>query len=169
MRKQFYLDIVERLKLIVSDQDVPIIKHYDLWNLQLNPDWTEQFRFPAVFLQFNPISWKVLGRKRQDAIVDFNLHICNQTKARSSDKSPFRDKALAHLDLIDAIHYWLTGFRGDYFGSIYRISSAQPNYYLDTIRHVETYRMQLVDDTAVRETTHLGQGDRLVLNISFDN
>jgi hypothetical protein len=167
MRKQFYLDLCNRLDLIRDLADEKIFKHYDLWNQQLNPDFGEEFPMPAVFLEFLPIQWKTLGKFRQQTLLQFNLHVCTATMQRGSSKSPYRDKILGHLDLLDAIHLWLTGWRGAYFNSVTRTASRQDHYYSNVIDHIETYRTLLVDDSAQRTFVVKEDPNALIVNIEL--
>jgi hypothetical protein len=85
-------------------------------------------------------------------------------KAKSSYEGQFSDRFLEHLDLLDLIHFWLTGWNGENFGSLSRISSQQDHFHSDIIKHVETYKCIVQDGTAMREFTKV-EGDILVVKI----
>jgi hypothetical protein len=78
-----------------------------------------------------------------------------------------QEKGLAHLELLDAIHYWLSGWDkcGDYFGGMTRVNSDFDHNHNAIVAHVETYKVRLVDDSAVRPFT-LIRGDLLKLVLS---
>jgi len=149
MRATFFLDIVNKLKSIVDNDNKPVIKHFDLWNEQIAHGNDGQiFAMPAIFIEYNPIKWEQLGALRQTASVSFNLIIVSETKARSSDNSPTQDKALAHLQLIGIVHKCLQNWNGDYFGSLTRTDSVHNHDFTNILAHVETYRSKMIDDSA---------------------
>ena len=103
-RKTFYEDLTERLKLIVS-ANVPVFKTIDVWNRQLDADWSgDAVKFPALFLEYLPCTWKSMGKKIQQC-DDFRvrLHVVTQTVARSKEGSLSKDKALEHFEIIDEV------------------------------------------------------------------
>lgn len=159
-RKQFYLDLGKYIfETMNPNIDTPI-QHFDLWNDQTGPDYKTGFKTPAAFLEFNPIQWQSLGGRKQQANISFNLHIVDKVNSQTSYNSPLRDNNLAHLDLLDKLHYYLTGFRGDYFTSLSRTASVQDHYFDALIKHVETYKTKFTTDSAVRSKV-VKEGDLL--------
>ncbi|MBR3571668.1 MAG: hypothetical protein IKN99_00215, partial [Bacteroidales bacterium] len=68
MKKQLYLAIKNRLKNIPGADGQPLFKHFDLWNQQV--EFIEQetpFQTPAIFVEFQPLQWRTLGNRVQDA------------------------------------------------------------------------------------------------------
>jgi hypothetical protein len=167
IRKSFYLDTVERLKLIVDDNDQPVIKTIDLWNEQWQfIDKIPAFAFPAVFIGFKQMTWTQLGKHRQSADALIEIHVGSYSLAETKNGSVNQEKALAHLDLLDAIHYWLSGWDkcGDYFGGMTRVNSEFDHNHNATVAHVETYKVRMIDDSAVRLFSVV-QGDLLKLTL----
>jgi len=167
IRADFYNRIAERLTSIVDESDAPVIKHFDFWNNQYNDDFREVFAHPAVFLHIKEMSWQSTGKHRQLGQMEFDLHIASSTKAKSAFDRQFTNRWLAHLEMIDTIHYWLAGWQAGPFGSLQRIRSQHDDLYGDIIKHVETYRCTAVDVAAMRTYTRQ-LGDKLVITLKMD-
>ncbi|MDP2723189.1 MAG: hypothetical protein Q8O72_10555 [Bacteroidales bacterium] len=160
----FYTLLAARLLNIKNEEGVSIIQHIDFWNQQFNEDWKSPFGFPAVFLEYKTIPWQTVGRHKQLAELQFDLHIASTTKAKSQFNSQFTTRWLEHLQLIDAIHYWLSGFNGTFFGSISRTGLTPDHFYGDIINHVMSFRCTMADTSAMRVYTRV-EGDILVLTL----
>jgi len=160
MRKQFFLDLITRLKTIKNDDDYynpsDAIKHFDLWNN--NTEYLQQsnvFAFPAVFIEFLPIVWHNIGKKTQQADLDFRLHILTESLALSADNSQFQSQALTHLDLIDRINYCLAQWEGtDYTALISRTQSLTDNNHNSILHNIEVFRTRIEDNSACFIPTH---------------
>ncbi|MFK5855390.1 MAG: hypothetical protein QM503_04605 [Bacteroidota bacterium] len=163
----FYKQLATRLLNIKDAEDKSIIKHIDFWNEQYNGDWKEVFNHPAVFLEFKSIPWQSTGRHKQLGQMYFDLHIASSTKAKSSYKGQFTDLFLEHLQLNDLIHYWLTGWNGDFFGSVSRTNFATDHIYGDIIKHVQSFKCTITDKVAMRSFTRV-EGDKLVVNLDIE-
>ena len=161
---EFYKQLAEKLQGIVDQNNKSVIKHIDLWNQQYNDDYKEVFEHPAVFLEFKSVPMQSTGRHKQTGVMHFDLHIASTTKAKSGYNSQFTDRFLQHLELLDAINYWLTGWRGDFFSSISRTGIAPDHFYGDVIKHIVSYRCFVADDSAMHNYTIL-EGDKLVIDI----
>lgn len=171
VRKQFYLDVVSRLNSIVGDNDKPLIKTIDLWNEQWNfLDKIPAFAFPAVFIGFKSLPWTQLGKRRQscDAIIEF--HVGSYSLAETKNGCINQNKGLAHLDLLDILHFWLSGWSAEsnYFGSLTRVNSDFDHNHNAVVAHVESFKVRLVDDSAVKPIALVG-GDILKIVISNGN
>ncbi|MBQ7820457.1 MAG: hypothetical protein IJ341_12260 [Bacteroidales bacterium] len=102
MRKQLYKFIEERLN------ELGDIKHIDIWNNQLTyPEEEQAFDTPAVFVEFAPIKWDLLGRGAREADVTFVLHI-----ATDSREEKWSDN-IEVFDLLDKISGALIGQYND--------------------------------------------------------
>ena len=67
MRRQLYLDIKNRLQSIIGEDEQPLIKHFDLWNRQV--EFIEEetpFECPAVFVEFDRLDWRTIGNRHQE-------------------------------------------------------------------------------------------------------
>jgi len=117
MRKQLYLAIISQLKLIqLNDQGKYItattldnkkssIKHFDIWNNNLQYiEETPPFDCPAVFLQFQPITWEARSKGVRGADVSVTLHVVTANRAPSAKELNHETKALEFFDLLDAIN-----------------------------------------------------------------
>jgi len=150
----FYLAIMNRLIA-----KVPEINYFDWWNNQLNNEEEDlPFNFPAIFMEYDPINWQTLGRKRQAAIVTFRLYIAidNLMEKSSNEKEKIREGALKDTDIISCIFKALQGYNGGgCFGSITR-NNEIPDHNSDAIQvPVLEFRTRLVDNYAQPETIKL--------------
>ncbi len=161
---QFYTTLAARLLNIQDANSVSIIKHIDLWNQQYNDDFKEVFGHPAVFLEYKSIPFKTIGRHQQLATMQFDLHVASSTKAKSSYEAQFTDRFLQHLDLLDLINFWLTGWHGDFFGSLSRTAITHDHFYGDVIKHIISYQCTVNDVSAVHTYAKV-MGDKLVVKI----
>ena len=104
MRKLIYLSLIGRLKGLKDDAGQPEVKHFDLWNEQVEfIEQEEPFGIPAVFVEFRPVRWATLGGMVQQADVDIRLHIVTRWKGSAKDGSLFLTDALERFDLLDRI------------------------------------------------------------------
>ena len=163
MRKQLYLAIISQLKLIqLNDQGKYItattlddkkssIKHFDIWNNNLQYiEETPPFDCPAVFLQFQPITWEARSKGVRGADVSVTLHVITANRTPSAKELNHETKALAFFDLLDAINYNLYNLKGDFFRYLTSISSATDHDHDDLIDSMETYSVQVTDNSAVK-------------------
>lgn len=176
VRTKLYKAIGKRLELITDEAGTKIIKHIDLWNNQFDADQAQPTTFPAVYLQFMPISWQTTGRHKQMATVNFTLHIANTTKTRSEFNQQFTDRFLAHLELLDIIHKWITGFNSsldpdheDFFGSMSRTASTHDHFHGDILVHQESFICNVKDTSAmieqIKTSATLVIEDELILSL----
>jgi len=161
---EFYKLLAAKLLNIENQDGESIIKHIDFWNQQFNEDWKTPFNFPAVFLEYKTIPFQSTGQHRQLAQLQFDLHVASTTKAKSQYDQQFTDRWLAHLQLIDLIQYWLTGFNGSFFGSISRTAITPDHFYGDIINHVMSFKCTLTDTAAMRSFTKV-EGDKLIISL----
>ena len=104
MRKLIYLSLIGRLKGLKDDAGQPEVKHFDLWNEQVEfIEQEEPFGILAVFVEFRPVRWATLGGMVQQADVDIRLHIVTRWKGSAKDGSLFLTDALERFDLLDRI------------------------------------------------------------------
>jgi hypothetical protein len=142
MRKQLFLDIQDILKSIKDDNDQQVIKHFDLWNQ--NVEFIEQdtpFEFPAVFIEFPPIPWQPLGQRTSQAEMIFRLHIVTQWLRVTAEYSPEQTEALEYLDLPEKIYNAIqcsAASESNGFMCINTITNHNHETILDTI---EEYKM----------------------------
>ena len=105
MRKFIYRSIVDQLKTILDNQDNPSIKHFDIWNNNLaHIEQEHPFLTPAVFVEFQPIQWKLDGNKVREATVNIALHVINQCNAPTSDEGDYVETSLLFFDLLTKIN-----------------------------------------------------------------
>ena len=165
MRKQHYQSIIAQLKLIqcgqggmppfitasTLDNAKSAIKHFDVWNNQVRYIGDElPFALPAIFLQFQPITWEQRSKGVRAADVSLTLHIITANRAPSANKHGYETKALEFFDLLDAINANLYGLKADYFRNLVSTSSATDHDHDELIDSQETYTVQLTDKSAVR-------------------
>lgn len=155
----FYQTILDRLMADTVDLPSLGIKHFDLWNHQLDESEEDEelpFLYPAAFLEIEPLQWDTLGRRLQSADCTFNIYVgCEVIPETSSRESqPIRDAGLAHLALMDGITQRLFGFNdGDRIGTISR-TTDKPDYFHGSIQvHVISFKCRLTDKIAVKPLT----------------
>ncbi|MCX6277680.1 MAG: hypothetical protein NT004_06265 [Bacteroidetes bacterium] len=170
MRKQFYLDLVERLKgiVLVSDGAVetPLIKHFDLWNKQLEFLQKERpFNFPAVFVEFGQLEYRQLGLQAQEADLTVRLHIVSKTLTGSADSAVYQHTFLSHLDLIDTIHYCLACWNTDYSGPMIRIQGIPNHDHEQIIEEIEVYKLKITDMSGVRRVLEVKATPQFTANL----
>lgn len=146
MRKKLYLAIIERLKELTDEHGNRLIKHFDLWNM--NVEFIEletAFEMPAVFVEFTPIEWKTLGGGVQQANVSLNLHVVTAYSGSAAEGSDFQTDAIAYFDLLDKIHHHLFGLKGTGFNALKRTGSATNHNHEEIIESIETYETMVID------------------------
>jgi len=150
MRKQFYLDIKNRLKSVRDENGEQLFKHFDLWNKQV--EFIEQetlFQCPAVFVEFSPMQWKTIGNRVQDAQLTTRLHIVTDWYAQTADYSPTEEQALEFLDVIDRTVAVMQGFTASKTNGWMRSLSITNHDHERYVDNVEEYICNLRDTSAV--------------------
>jgi hypothetical protein len=151
MRKKLYLDIKERLKEINNKEGEQLLKHFDLWNRQV--EFIEQetpFACPALFVEFSPMSWSTLGYRVQEAVLTVRLHIVTEWYAGTADYSPTEGQALEFLDIIDLVVASLQGFATEYTNTWMRTRSITNHDHERYVDNIEEYECCLRDVSAIR-------------------
>lgn len=161
MRKQLYQAVCNRLKLIQTDpegnyfvaaqvnDDLAAIRHFDLWNQQL--DWLDEeqpFNTPALFIEFLPINWRHQGQGVRDASVTLNLHVVTRRNMPTRAGSPYAVDALGFFALLDAINLCLHGFKGEQFGAFTGEQSVTSADFDELMHSTETYTTLVTDTSA---------------------
>ena len=147
MRKQLYLDIKGKIKAIKDENDEQIIKHFDIWNQQV--DFLEQetpFAYPAMFIEFEPIQWQMLGNRMQQAELTVKIHIVTRWLAQTADYSPTESDALDYLDLPDKIFVALQGAAVTASNGFMRTASFINHNHADILDSIEVYKT-LINNT----------------------
>jgi hypothetical protein len=152
MRKQLYLDVKSRLQEILGADGMPLFRHFDLWNRQV--EFMEQetpFNCPAVFVEFSPMEWRTLGNRVQATEATVRLHIVTEWYAGTAFNSPTEIPSLEFLDIADRAVAALQGFSTPYMGSWMRSRSVTNHDHERYVDNVEEYRCDLRDGSATRE------------------
>lgn len=150
MKKQLYLDIKNRLKTIQDDNGEQLLKHFDLWNQQV--DFIEQetpFDCPAVFIEFMSHKWKTLGNRVQDTDLIVRFHIVTKWYAGTADYSPTEDQALEYLDIVDKVVAAMHGFTATGTNSFMRTQTVPNHNHERYVDNIEEYICNLRDTSAV--------------------
>lgn len=166
MRKQLYKDLKDRLKRLIFDDGGDIIfvseerikqleeaqktpdfaiKHFGLWNRQVEFIEQETFPMPAVFIEFGKISWHHQQGGLQDAELTLALHVLTSAKPEGYDGAEF------HLDLLDSINRCLHGFEGESFGSMKRSASIPCHDHEEILDDTEVFQTMVYDRSAMKE------------------
>lgn len=137
MRKLIYLSLIDRLKRLTDEAGQPALRHFDLWNEQVEfIEQEEPFDTPAVFVEFRPVRWTTLGGLAQQADVDIRLHIVTRWKGSAKDGSVFQTDALerfAMLDRIDNALFNLQGADGGTSFCMFRRTGSSTNHNHDEL------------------------------------
>lgn len=146
----FYKTVMDR----VLDA-VPEVKYFDMFNDQFNNESDElPFEVPAVFIEILPIEWMSLGRKAQEAEVDFNIHIGTESLSETSnlETDKERNAGLYHLQLADKVFTALHGLTAQGIGSISRRGTIPDNNHGQGIVTIIPFKCRLFDDFAIAAT-----------------
>ncbi len=150
MRKQLYLDIKNKIKAIKDDNDLQLIKHFDIWNQQV--DFLEAetpFEYPAVFIEFEPIQWQTQANRVQQAELLVKIHIVTRWFAQTADYSPTEDISLNYLDIPDKIFIAIQGTATTNSGGLMRISSIVNHNHGDILDSIEVYKTLITNTLAM--------------------
>lgn len=157
MRKKLYLAIIERLKTIQDETGAPVIKHFDLWNQNVEFINQEQpSYFPLCFIEFLPIKWEHLSGGVRQAALTIRLHIVSQWMYPTEDGSGFQEKGLAYLDLLDDVNAALHKFSGEGFGSFSCTKSVTNHNHQGIIEDIEEF-VTCVKEESARRTMKLSE------------
>lgn len=146
MRKQLYLAVIERLKTLTDSYGEPIIRHFDLWNH--NVEFIEQesiFDMPAVFIEFAPITWKNLQGPVQEADITIKLHIATRWEDLSADGTESQEQALQLFDMLDNIKKTLSGLQGPGYNGFKRVGSDTNHDHEEIVESIETFQVHVID------------------------
>lgn len=174
MRKQIYLAIIERLKCVVkvdgviqfippeeieTMQEPPerVILHFSLWNNNLEKLEQEKgYRFPAIFIEFEVITWEQMGNRTMSGDARIRLHIVTHTLTTPEDGSLYQGQALEYFDLLDAVGAAMQGFAGMNFNGFQLVESLTDHEHPEDIYHnEECFVTRITNTSAVRKPTKL--------------
>ncbi|MDR2652065.1 MAG: hypothetical protein LBC68_07080 [Prevotellaceae bacterium] len=160
MRKFIYLSIVERLSELKNPDGEQLIKHFDLWNNNLEYIEDEQpFNTPAVFVEFQSINWRYQANKLYNTdLVAIRLHIVTQRNAPSAHNSEYEEHAIAFFDIIDLIRKTLIGFEckneTGVHGPLFNVQSDTDNNAAELRNDIEIFTCTATDYSFVDEPKH---------------
>ncbi|MDR0559117.1 MAG: hypothetical protein LBG92_03040 [Prevotellaceae bacterium] len=154
MRKFIYKSIVNRLKQLVDARENQIIKHFDLYNQNINIIIeNEAFHTPAVFVEFADIEWQHQSIGVRDAQVTVRLHVFTQRAAPAPDELDYAEQSLDFFDLLTDINTCLHGLtRTAYLfthDAITSVASKTDNNFAELRHDVETFACHAQDASAV--------------------
>jgi len=140
--------------IIIEDPEEldPAIKHFDLWNNQLETIEDEcPFNLPAVFIEFAPIQWRHNLQGVREADVTVNLHILVREVAPTKDGGQYEDQAFAFLELPNAVNLALHGLTGTGFDALTSKASVTDHYYSEIMHLQESFSCHVSDTSAKKE------------------
>ncbi|MDO9255423.1 MAG: hypothetical protein Q7U54_07925 [Bacteroidales bacterium] len=139
----------------IQPPSIPVIKQIGWWNEQWQfEQQNPALKFPCVFIELVSFPWEQLGNKVQQANAVIKFHIGSRT---------LDDDSVDHLDLIEIINYWITGFQGTNFGSFTRTAFEADHNHDSLVAHSLTYKVRVQDNTAIRPRVRV-EGDLLVID-----
>lgn len=146
MRKQLYIDIVEKLKTINNAELTQLFKHFDLWNQNVEFIQEETpFEFPACFIEFLPIAWETIGGRIQQATINIRLHIVTAWYISTADNNPLHEQSLEYLDIPDRVMKALQSEAVPQTNGWMRVSSVINHNHGTIIDSVEEYKTHVTD------------------------
>jgi hypothetical protein len=152
MRKQLYQFLITLLQGIKDDKQVSLIKHIDLWNMNVEfADLGEIFQTPAVFIEFGEISYESFrssGGTSQRGELTVSLHIVTRALASSSSHSSNQAIALEFFDLVDKVHAALDAKSAPGIGALRRITSVTNHNHGELLETIEIYTASVKDSSA---------------------
>ncbi|MDD3688355.1 MAG: hypothetical protein PHE56_16545 [Bacteroidales bacterium] len=154
MKKQLYLDIVNRLKTILNEDETTLFKHFDLFNRQV--EFLEQetpFEFPAVFIEFVPHQWQTMQMKQQQSDIVVRIHIVTQWFAQTADYSPLSSQSLDYLDLPGRVLIAMQSKDATQSNSFMRVRSVPNHNHVGLLDNIEEYQCRIFDNTAIKQLT----------------
>ena len=135
MRRLLFESICSKLQT-----DLPEIKYYDLWNE--NMDGIEQgiiFDTPAVFIEFDPISFTSQARGVPRHPITITLHVVTRYTPQRPTRSGYASEAFQHLELLERIELALIGLSGEGFSAL-QLSSAEMDHNHEELQnHIERF------------------------------
>jgi len=150
MKKQLFLDIQKRLADIKDNENKAVIKHFDLWNRQIEFIQAETpFEFPAVFIEFMPHNWITKGRSLQQSVIKIRLHIVTRWFAQTAKYSPSQAQALEYLDLSEVVLKHLTRMAATQSNGFVRVASIPNHNHGGILDSIEEYETAIWSDSAV--------------------
>jgi hypothetical protein len=144
MRKELFVAICDALKGIQNEHS---IEHVDLWNN--NVIFIEEetpFQMPAVFVEFDQISWSDQGDGEFKSKPTVKLHVVSRWEGSAADGSEYRGDALDVFDLLEDILFALTDLSGESFHKLQRIGSITNHDHEEIIENIEVYQCIAFDN-----------------------
>lgn len=135
MRRMLYERICAKLQ-----KDLPEVKHYDLWNENMdNLDQGGIFDTPAVFLEFDPISFTSQARGIPRCPITLTLHVITRYTPQRPTRSGYAPEALQHLELLERIEMALIGLSGEGFSALQLVSAELGHNHTALQNHLERF------------------------------
>jgi hypothetical protein len=133
MKKEFINDIEIRLRA-----RVPEMVTFGVFNNQFENEPNEiPFRYPAIFIEFQELTYRSETFGSQKIDLEFILHV-GFTQLREN---------LSYFDTIQNVGVALHGFAGSYFSEITRLRAIPDNNHGNVIVWQITFRTTLTDET----------------------
>lgn len=160
----FYESIMHRLMVQTPSLGIAYFNYY--FGQDEEEEQNIPFARPAVLMEYNPMEFASVGQHRQETETTFRLHVLSDVipEFDHTTAQAIRDDAHAHLQLLDALNKRLTGYNGDGFGSIARVSVDPYIANGQVIKHIITYRVRLRDDSAKRIYEPAEVDQEIILN-----
>ena len=154
MRSRLYTALVAKLKEYIHSDGTPIIRHYDLWNRQVEfLDDETPFALPAIFIEFPRVEWATPTQSIQRATVPIVLHVVSQYSGSESDGSRYQANALERLNIVDGLaeHLYNWRFTGDGFSvqQTSRTASDTNHDHGELIEDIESFTCTVINHAAV--------------------
>lgn len=141
MRKDLYQLIEKNL------QEIEEIKHVGLWSHQVNaPGAVEFFSYPAVFIEFTPIEWSLLGNSVRQADAIIQLHVVSEGQGGNWSEM---SSIFSVIDKITKKLHRISKKLGEEnlneISSLVCISSTTDNAFGNLMHNIEIYKCYIKD------------------------
>jgi len=145
--------IKNRLKEITKDDGTtPVFSQVEMWNNQYTyEDEQKLIKYPHAYVGISDPEWMQLGNKVQQATLLIEIYVGSRSLNEADVK---------HLELVDIVNYWLTGFSGTGFSSFTRVGMSFDQDHDFLISHKLTFKTVFKDTSAVRGKISVA-GDKL--------
>lgn len=115
--KDLYLELAKKIH-----DDIPEIKHIDLWYNQVGFMAEEHlFPAPAVFMEFRALATEDRGSNVQDLQMQVNFYLFYETLLDTDYHAYAHQNSLNFLDLLTKLHQCMHGSSGTTYSEMRRI------------------------------------------------
>lgn len=133
----------------VALENVPEVKHVNLWNNQLSYTEDEQpFLTPAVFIEFATIQWQHHLHGIREAVITVNLHVVTDSRVGTWEE------VMEQLSIPTKINATLHGLTAStpkgIMDALTATTSTTDNNFDELVDNIESYECHVTDNSAYK-------------------